>query len=169
MKTNFAPKPEETFVITHTFDAPRDKVWSAWTDPAKFAKWFGPKGFTCKVKKHDLQAGGFTHTLLTAPDGTQMWGKFVYQEVEAPKRLVWIHSFSDKNAGVTRHPFHIEWPLELYTTVTFEEQGNKTKITLTWTPYNAKESERGVFKKEIPGMQQGWGGTFEQLTAYLAQ
>ena len=98
-----------------------------------------------------------------------MWGKFVYQEVEAPKRLVWLHSFSDANEGITRHPFHKEWPLELYTTVTFEEEGNKTKITLTWTPYDARENERKAFVEAIPGMHQGWGGTFEQLTDYLAK
>ena len=47
-------KPEETFIITRIFDAPRERVWSAWVDPVKFAKWFGPKDFACEVKKHEL-------------------------------------------------------------------------------------------------------------------
>lgn len=157
------------FIITRTFDAPREKMWQAWTDPKRFAKWFGPKGFTSEVKTMDLRPGGMLHTCLKSPDGHEMWGKLVYREITKPSRLVWEHSFSDKDAGITRHPFHKDWPLKLLTTVVLEEVGKQTKLTLTWVPLDANEVERDAFAKEVPGMQQGWGGTFEQLTDYLAQ
>jgi uncharacterized protein YndB with AHSA1/START domain len=80
-----------------------------------------------------------------------------------------VHSFSDDKGGLTRHPLSVSWPLELLTTVTFEEApGGKTKLTLTWAPINATEEERKTFAAAHEGMQGGWTGTFEQLADYLA-
>ncbi len=155
------------FTITRTFDAPREIVWKAWTDPKLFSQWFGPKGFTSKVYTLDLRAGGMLHTCLKSPDGHEMWAKFVYREVTPPSRLVWEHSFSDQEGGITRHPGHKDWPLKLLTTVTLEAIGDQTKLTLTWIPLDATEIERKTFEEGIPGMNQGWSGTFEQLTAFL--
>jgi len=159
----------QEFVITHTFNAPREFVWKAWTVPAMLAQWFGPKGTKCDVIKHELRPGGVFHSRLPSPDGTVMWGKFVYREVDAPNTLVWIHSFSDAGGiNLTRHPLNAHWPLELLTTVRFEDQGKQTKLTLTWVPINATEEERKTFEAAIPGMNQGWGGSFEQLDEYLS-
>lgn len=158
------------FIISETFAAPREKVWQAWTDPKLFSQWFGPKGFTCIIKKHELRTGGIVHSYLKSPDGTEMWGKFVYREIEAPKKLVWEHSFSDSGGvTLTRHPFSPNWPLQLLTTVVFEEINNKTNIKLTWQPLNANELETKTFAEAIPGMSQGWGGTFEQLAVFLSK
>ncbi len=72
-----------------------------------------------------------------------MWAKFVYREIAAPERLVWVHSFSDEAGGLTRHPMSPTWPLEMLTTVTFEEAGpGKTKVTLRWSPLNATAEEQ---------------------------
>jgi uncharacterized protein YndB with AHSA1/START domain len=157
------------FTITHTFNAPRDFVWNAWTKPELFGKWFGPKGCVARVHKLELRTGGILHSSLTMPGGPEMWAKFSYREVTPPKRLVWEHSFSNKDGGITRHPFHASWPLKLLTTVNFEEQGNQTKITLTWEPLDASEAERKTFENELPGMNKGWGGTFEQLETFLQE
>jgi uncharacterized protein YndB with AHSA1/START domain len=160
----------QEFIITRTFDAPRDIVWKAWTDPKLFSQWFGPKGFTCVIKKQELQPGGIVHSYLKSPDGVEMWGKFVYREIKEPSKLVWVHSFSDEGGvNLTRHPFNPNWPLELLTTVIFEEQGDKTKVTLTWVPINASESERKVFEEGLSSMDQGWGGTFDQFAEFLAK
>lgn len=158
----------QEFVITRTFNASREVVWQAWTDPKFFAQWFGPKGFTAKVHAHDLRAGGVLHTCLTSAEGYEMWGKFVYREVTPPIKLVWEHSFSDKEGNITRHPGHASWPLVLLTTVSFEAAGDKTTITLTWAPLNASETERHSFEEGMASMHLGWGGAFEQLDAFLA-
>lgn len=157
------------FLITRIFDAPRDLVWKAWTDPAMLAKWFGPKGCASRVAKMDLRPGGMLHTCLTMPDGNEMWGKFVYREVDPPSRLVWLHSFSDAQGGITRHPMHSGWPLTMLTTVTFEALNGKTRIVLTWSLVDATEEERKTFVENMAGMNLGWGGSFTQLDAFLAE
>jgi uncharacterized protein YndB with AHSA1/START domain len=168
MTADEAAKAEE-FAITRVFNAARQRVWQAWTKPDQFTRWFGPRGVTTTVKTHDLRPGGILHSRMDTPDGGQMWAKFVYREVVAPSRLVWVHSFSDENAGVTRAPFFDgNWPLELLTTVTFEDEGTGTRVTLSWTPLNATSTERLTFANNMPSMNQGWTGTFDQLDAFLA-
>jgi uncharacterized protein YndB with AHSA1/START domain len=108
---------------------------------------------------------------MTAPDGTDMWGKMAYREIDAPKRLVFINSFSDPKGGVTRHPWSPNWPLQMLSTITFEEQaGGKTKVTVVWTPADGStELERKTFDEGRASMTQGWSGTMGQLTAYLGK
>ena len=160
--------PEE-FVISQTFDAPRDLMWKAWTDPKLFTRWFGPKGFTAKTHVLELRPGGALHTCLKSPDGHEMWAKFVYRDIVPRSRLSWEHFFSNKEGGITRHPMHAHWPLKLLTTVVFEEQGGKTKVTLTWAPLEATDIERKAFADATESMNQGWGGTFEQLETFLSR
>jgi uncharacterized protein YndB with AHSA1/START domain len=160
----------QDFVITRIFDAPRDLVWKAFTDPEQMKQWWGPKGFTVIASKMGLRPGGTYHYGMKAPDGTAMWGKFVYREVVAPERMVFINSFSDEAGGITRHPMAPTWPLEMLSTFTFEEApGGKTKLTIRWSPHNATDEERKTFDAGHDSMRQGWGGTLEQLTAYLAK
>jgi uncharacterized protein YndB with AHSA1/START domain len=157
------------FVICRVFDAPRELVWQAFADPERMKHWFGPKGSTIVSSKMDLRVGGTYHGAMRNPDGQIMWAKFVYREVAPPERLSWVHSFSDETGGLTRHPLSATWPLELLTTVTFEEApGGKTKLTLRWAPINATEEERKTFAVAHDSMQGGWTGTFERLADYLA-
>ncbi len=157
------------FVITRTFDAPRDLVWKAWTERDRLLQWFGPKGFKMTTADLDFRPGGTFHYCLQAPDGKEMWGKFVYREIVPPKKLVLVSSFSDAKGGLTRHPFSAKWPLEMLSTTTLTEDGGKTTITIEWTPLHATAEERQTFESARAGMQQGWGGTFEQLAEYLAK
>jgi uncharacterized protein YndB with AHSA1/START domain len=156
------------FEITRVLDAPRERVWKSWTEAKRLKQWWGPKGFKVHTCKVDLRPGGVFHYGMTAPDGSDMWGKFTYRQIEAPKKLVFIVSFSDPKGGTTRHPGHASWPLETLSTVTFEEQGGKTKVTVLWIPADsATEMERKTFDEGRDGMKQGWGGTFEQFANYL--
>jgi len=158
------------FEITRVFDAPRDKVWKAWTDVERLKQWWGPKGFVVTHCKIDLRPGGIMHYCLRSPDGNDMWGRFVYREIVKPERLVWINSFSDKKGGVTRHPMSLDWPREMLTKVSFEELGGKTRVTVQWTPVDTStEIERKTFDDGRDSMKQGWTGTFEQLEQYLAR
>jgi uncharacterized protein YndB with AHSA1/START domain len=157
------------FLITRVFDAPRDLVWKAFTEADRLAQWWGPKGFkmlTCKV---DLRPGGIFHYGMQAPDGSEMWGKWVFREIVAPERLSMVISFSNKDAGVTRHPFAPVWPAEMLGTSTFAEQGGKTLLTSRTVAYNATEAERQAFEAGFGSMKQGFSGTFDQLDAYLAK
>ena len=159
----------QDFIISRVFDAPRELVWKAFTDPEHMKNWWGPKGFTVQTAKMDFRPGGSYHYCMRSPDGHDMWGKFVYREIAAPERIVFINSFSDVAGGLTRHPMSPTWPLETLSTFTFAEHEGKTRLTIRWSPYNATESERKIFEEGRKGMHQGWSGTFEQLENYLAK
>jgi uncharacterized protein YndB with AHSA1/START domain len=157
------------FVIARSFAAPRDLIWKCFTDPERMKEWWGPKGSTIVASKMDFRVGGTYHGAMGSPGGPVMWAKFVYREIVPPQRLVWVHSFSDEAMGLTRHPMSPTWPLEILTTVMFEEEpGNTTKVTLRWSPMNATAEEQATFDAAHGGMQGGWTGTFERLDAYLA-
>lgn len=157
------------FVISRRFDAPRDKVWQAWTEVERLKQWWGPKGFTVSHCAVDLRPGGLMHYCLRSPDGHDMWGRFVYREIAKPERLVWVNSFSDEKGGVTRHPMSPGWPREMLTTVSFAEHKGGTLVTVQWIPIDATEEERRTFDAGRDSMQQGWTGTFEQLEQVLAR
>jgi uncharacterized glyoxalase superfamily protein PhnB/uncharacterized protein YndB with AHSA1/START domain len=158
------------FVIARIFDAPRELVWKCFTEPERMKQWWGPKGFKVTASKMDLRPGGTYHYGIKAPDGTPMWGKMVYREISPPDRIVFVNSFSDEAGGTTRHPLHKSWPLQMLSIVTFEEQPDgKTKFTVRWSPLHATPEERKTFDTNHDSMRQGWGGTFDQLAAYLAK
>ncbi len=157
------------FVISRVFDAPQDLVWKAWTEPERLLKWWGPRNFEILSADVDLRIGGIFHYHLRSPDGLEIWGKFVYREISPPEKLVYINSFSDPHGGTTRAPFFDgKWPLEILSTVTLAAEGKKTRVTVNWLPYSATEIERKTFEDGASSMQQGWGGTLDNLTDYLA-
>jgi len=157
------------FIISQTFTAPCDRVWKAWTEREQLLQWFGPKGFTITTAKLDLCPGGTFHYCLCSPEGKEMWGKFVYREIVAPSRIVLANSFSDAQGGLTRHPFAPTWPMEMLSTTTLVDEDGNTKLTIEWSPLNPTDEERKTFDSSHDGMKQGWTGTFEQLTDYLAK
>lgn len=163
-----APNTDRPFIISRQFNAPRHLVWKSWTEAERLKQWWGPKGFVVHTAKVDLRPGGMFHFGMTAPDGSEMWGRFLYREIDAPRRMVYINSFSDPEGGLSRHPGHMEWPLQMLSTVTFDEAGGKTTVTVRWEALDATEVERKTFQDGMGSMQQGWTGTFEQLDDYLA-
>ena len=160
---------EFEFVISRVFDSPRDLVWKAWTEPDRLLKWWGPRDFDILSTKVDLRVGGIFLYHLKSPEGLEIWGKFVYREISPPEKLVYINSFSDSAGGTTRAPFFDgKWPLEILSTVTLAAEGKKTKVTINWLPYSATDIERKTFEEGAGSMQQGWTGTLDNLTEYLA-
>ncbi|HTA65596.1 MAG TPA: SRPBCC domain-containing protein [Xanthomonadaceae bacterium] len=157
------------FVISRTFDAPRDLVWRAWTESNHLLRWFGPPGCTISVAKLDLRPGGVFHYGMRTPDGATMWGKWTFVEIDAPRKLVVIVSFSDEQGGITVHPMNPDWPRETFATTTFEEHGDQTTIIVRWAAYRATAQEQATFDAGHDSMRGGWGGTMDQLAAYLAQ
>ena len=156
------------FEIQRVFDAPRERVWKAWTEAEQLKHWWGPKGFACTHCTVDLRPGGLMHYCLRSPDGQEMWGRFVYREIVKPQKLVFVVAFSDAKGSITRHPMSPDWPQQILSTVEFEAQGAKTKVAVRWLPYEATDLERKTFEDGRDSMKQGWTGTFEQLEAYLS-
>jgi uncharacterized protein YndB with AHSA1/START domain len=159
---------EQAFVISRSFDAPRALLWKALTEPERMAKWWGPKGFPVAGAKMDFRVGGKYVYGLKTPDGGAMWGRFVYREIEEPSRIVLINSFSDERGGVTRHPMSPTWPLEMLSIFSLDAEGQRARLTIRWLPINATDEERATFAAAVEGMKQGWSGTLDQLTEYLA-
>ena len=159
---------ERPFIISRTFNAPRDLVWKAWTE-REHMQWWGPKGVSIHHAKLDLRPGGTFHYCMKTPEGREMWGKWVIREIVKPERLVFVNSFSDADGGLTRHPMSPHWPLELLSTVTFVAQGDKTLLTIQWLPLNATDIERKTFDEGHESMKNGWGGTLDRLAEHLAK
>jgi uncharacterized protein YndB with AHSA1/START domain len=157
------------FVISQVFDVPRERLWQAWSERGQLMQWFGPKGATIPAAKLDFRPGGMFHYCLCLPDGQEIWGKFVYREIARPERMVLVSSFADEDGGLTRHPFSATWPLEMLSTITLANFGAQSRLTVQWSPLNPTEAERKTFDASHDSMIQGWSGTFEQLTAFLAK
>lgn len=157
----------QKFVIARLFDASREVVFDAWTNPAHMS-WWGPKGVTIHARKLELHPGGAFHYYMLTDKGDKMWGKWVMREIVKPERLVFVNSFSDEAEGITRHPMAPHWPLEMLSTITFEDQDGKTLLTVEWIPINASEIECKAFNDGHESMKNGWTGTLDKLTEYLA-
>jgi uncharacterized protein YndB with AHSA1/START domain len=163
---------DDDFVISRTFEAPRALVWKVWTEPEHLAQWWGPKGCTLRVVKLDVRPGGIFHYAMVYQPGQDMWGRFVYREIVAPERMVYVSSFSDAEGGVTRAPFpqlRGTFPLEILNTLTLAEGGGKTTMTVRGRPLNATEEERKTYRGMFSSMQQGFTGTFDKLAQYLTK
>ncbi|MHA6482505.1 SRPBCC family protein [Paenibacillus sp. strain BS8-2] len=158
--------------IIRTFNAPRDLVFKVWTEAAHLIKWWGPKGSIIHVANQELRPQGLFHYNMTHPDGNEMWAKFIYQEIAAPEKLVFLNCFSDADGRTVPAPFGPEFadfPLEVQITVLFEEQGGQTTVRLIADPHMATPAQQAFFRGMFDSMQQGYRGTFDQLEEYLQE
>jgi uncharacterized protein YndB with AHSA1/START domain len=158
----------ESFTISRTVNAPRERVFAAFTEEQHLRRWMTPAGFTMPECRLDLRPGGSFHYCLRALTGHEMWGKWTFREIEPPARLVVIVEFSDRAGGVTRHPMVPTWPLHTLSETVLEAQDGKTSVTVRWSPHEATETERQVFDISHDAMRLGWTGTFDQLESHLA-
>lgn len=159
----------QEFTVTRTFNAPRDVVWKAWTQREALEEWWGPKGCAIEVEQFDASPGGTFHYSMGMPDGAKWWGIFHYEELVRPERIVFINSFSNEAGDIARAPFSDNWPKEIRNAVTFHEEGGRTRIELRSQPVNVSAEEQAMFEGMFSSMQKGFGGTFDQLEAYLAK
>lgn len=172
MSANDDKAPDESaFVITRTFKMPRDRVWKAWSEADQLEHWWGPKGCTIEIPRFEFRPGGFCHYVMKSGDAPPMWGRFNYREIVAPVRLVWLNSFSNENCGIARAPFSALCPLEITNSVTFEQHAGVTTATLRAEPFGEVAEERKYFDELCASgsLEQGYGGSFEQLAELLAK
>jgi len=152
----------EDLIITRSFDAPRELVWKAWTEPERIMRWWGPKNYTAPVAKVDLSVGGKYLFCMRSPEGKDIWSTGVFREIAAPERLVWTDSFADADGNVvsgSHYGMGDDFPLELLVTVILQEQGGKTHMTLTHAglPAGGVKKDTGV----------GWNESFDKMAAFL--
>jgi uncharacterized protein YndB with AHSA1/START domain len=158
MTTQTEAKPTATreVTITRVFDTPRNHVFKAWTDPKQLAQWWGPDRFTNPVCELDVRVGGAILIHMRAPDGTIYPMTGTFREIVPPERLVFLAVAEDHSGN--RH-------LESLTTVTFEEQGGKTKLTV-----HAKAvGFSAAAPQMLGGMEAGWTQSLERLAELVAR
>ena len=142
--------------LTRVFDAPRELVFAAWTDPRHVAQWWGPRGFTTPVCEMDVRPGGKVFIVMRGPDGTENPTHGVLDEVVVPERLVMSAAGFEDEAGTPR--------FEVRNTVTFTEQDGKTLLTLHALVLKATPE----MEPALTGMRQGWTETLDRLGEFLA-
>lgn len=155
--------PESGVVISRIIDAPRDRVFKAWTEPERLMRWWAPKGFITPYCKVDLRPGGIFHFCMRSPESRDIWGVGVYRKIVEPERIDYIDSFADAD-GNPVPPAHYgmspTYPAEALVTVTFDEYEGKTRLTLQ---HAVPES---VMEREA--IRQGWIEMLDRLEAHLA-
>lgn len=140
----------QELVITRVFDAPRQAVFKAWTDPKQLKEWWGPHRFTNPVCEVDARPGGAIRIDMRGPDGTLYPMKGVFREIVAPERLVFATTAFDGK-------------LEVLNTVTFAEEKGQTRMRLRAVVVKSSPEVAGA----LAGMQEGWSQSLEKLQDLL--
>jgi uncharacterized protein YndB with AHSA1/START domain len=141
---------EGTVVISRVFDAPRERVWQAWTDPKMMAQWFGPRGFTSSVPELNARIGGQLRIVMHGPDGHGYPMKGAFREVRPPERLVFSNIATDTDGN------HL---LEGETTVTLSERAGKTTLMLK----SHAVGKVPIAAQMLAGMEAGWTQSIDKL------
>lgn len=144
-KTNTA---DRDIVTTRVFNAPRELVFQAWTDPDQLVQWWGPKGFTNTFHEFDMRPGGIWRFVMHGPNGVDYQNKSVFVEVVNPERIVFDH--------VSGPRFQV--------VATFAEQAGKTTLTFRMRFESAAECDK-VKAFAVEGNEQN----FDRLEAQLAK
>lgn len=156
------------YKLERVFDAPRELVWQAWTDPELLQEWYGP-GVETIIHKFDLAVGGEWLNEMKW-GGNSNYQRVVFQEVTPPEKMVWHHySATDAEWNNAPNPMMPDWPALLLTTVTLEELGQQTKVCLTQVPMDASDAEIACFGEMMKGMDKGWGSGFDIIEQILAR
>lgn len=158
------PATEPELVITRTFDAPRDLVFRAWTEPEYMARWWGPNGFTTPVCEIDLRPGGAWLFCMRSPEGEEYWCGGIYREIVEPERIVCTDCFTDEEGNPVdpaQYGMPEGVPTEMLLTVTFEEHEGRTKVTM-------RQSLPESLAREV-GAVEGWNQSFDKLADHLAE
>ncbi len=143
---------ERELVVTRVIDAPRRLVFEAWTDAEQVAHWWGPQGFVTTHCDMDIRVGGAYRFCMRSPAGTDHWKRGVYREIVEPERIVFTFAWEDADGN----PGH-----ELLTTVTFDDVGGKTRLTLRQAGFETverRDDHRG-----------GWTSCLERFGEYIEQ
>ncbi len=143
---------EKQLLITHLFDAPREAVFRAWTDPELLNIWYAPDGCTVEFKSIHVVEQGTFHSCIHDPVHGECWITGVYREVVPPERLVFTMVLADGDGNAVTAMTagkSDEWPEALVTTVLFEPIGNRTKVTVHQTVAEEEAKKTGAYQSWI--------------------
>jgi uncharacterized protein YndB with AHSA1/START domain len=152
---------DKEITLVREYDAPREAVFNAWTDPKFLAQWWGPEGVFTPICEVDARPGGIIHIVMEAGEtfgqlkGTQWPMKGQFEEVEEPSKLVFTANAVNEGQATLEHR----------TTVTFDEQAGKTKMTV----HVAVTKILPGLEYAVIGMEQGWGQQFDKLGKFLVE
>jgi uncharacterized protein YndB with AHSA1/START domain len=170
MAANDKKTGNAVFEMTRVFKAPRDQVWKAWSEADQLEHWWGPKGCSITSHRFEFRPGGFFHYEMKFAGAPTLWGRFNYREIVAPERIIWLNSFANERCGIARAPFSEFCPLEIENVVTFAEHGGTTLVSLRAQPFGESAEERNYFEElRRSSLEEGYGGTLDQLADYLAK
>ena len=141
---------DRELTVTRLIDAPRALVFKAWTDPVQIARWWGPKGFETVDYEMDIRPGGAYRFTMRSPQGTDHRKRGVYKEVTEPERIVFTFAWEDAD-GRLGH--------ETLVTVTFEVDGEKTRLTLRQSGFES------VWRRD--DHVKGWTNCLERFGDFM--
>lgn len=144
---------EGTLVLERTFSAPRARVFAAWTEAERFARWFGPAGSRLEPCRLDARPGGTLHYRHRFDDHEDVWVRGTYLEVRPPERLVFTCHFSDEGGARRDRP---GFPGEMRIEVELVEAGGGTRLFIRHAGLDADRGE-----------VQGWTESLDRLAAEL--
>jgi uncharacterized protein YndB with AHSA1/START domain len=150
-------------VVTRVFDAPRELVWKAWTEPKYVMQWWGPKGFTCPACEMDFRVGGKSLLCMKTPDGQEFWNAVEYHEIVLHEKIVSSMYFSDsKGNKIEPEELGIEQKAidGAYDVTLFEDLGNG-QMRLTHIGNEPMESAKDS------GQFEGWVETLDKIAAVV--
>lgn len=145
---------DREIIITRTFDAPRELVWEAMTNPEHVVKWWGPNGFSTTIENMDLRVGGMWKHVMHGPDGTDYPNKSVFTEIVKPERIKYSHGGSKKGGPAAQ--FEATW--------TFEALGDRTRVTIHMLFPTAADRDTVI---KTYGAIEGGKQTLARLAGYL--
>ena len=148
---------ERELVLTRLIDAPREKVFRAWTDPELMKQWFAPLPWTISKAETDVRPGGSTLVVMRSPDGNEFPNAGVYLEVVENERLVFTDAYTSAWEP-SEKPF-------MTAIMTFEDEGGKTRYTARARHWSVADREA----HEKMGFHEGWGQCADQLAALVAK
>jgi uncharacterized protein YndB with AHSA1/START domain len=155
----------ERMVVTRVFDAPRELVWKAWTDPKYVMQWWGPKGFTVPYCEMDFRVGGKFRCCMRTPDGQEFWNAGEYHEIVLHEKIVSSMYFADAQGNkVEAEQYGIEHEaIEDACDVTlFEDIGNG-QTRLTFIGNEPMESAKNS------GQLEGWNQIFDKVAEVIEE
>jgi uncharacterized protein YndB with AHSA1/START domain len=142
----------DELMITRVFDAPRDLVFRMWTDPRHAMHWWGPRDYPAVHMEIDARPGGkWRHCLRATEDGRNLWQNGIFRDIVVPERLVFTFAWEEDG----------ERGLETLVTVTFVDEGGKTRVTFHHAPFQSVG--------ERDGHQGGWTSGFDRLDEFLSR
>jgi len=148
---------DRELVLTRLINAPRAKVYRAWTDPALLKQWFAPKPYTTPIVEIDVRPGGSAYFVMRGPDGKDLPNRGVYLEVVPNEKLVSTDAYV-KAWEPSEKPF-------MTLILTFEDEDGKTRYTARVRHWSVADREA----HEKMGFHEGWGLCTDQLEALIAK